>query len=571
MVGGGTAGLTLASRLVEQKAGSVAVIEAGTFYELSNGNLSHIPALDYYWISPEPVDSSWQPGADWGYVTEPQVGQNNKQYHYARGKMLGGSSARNYMIYHRQTEGVHQKWADAVDDDSYAWDAFFPFYKKSVDFSPPNNRVRIANATPSYDPGAFKGGKNPALSVGYPNYVHSFATWAVKGLEQIGIPIRKNAFHAGGLLGQAYNTLTIQPDTMVRESSASAFLPRSLDDADFYVYQLTLAKKILFDDDKKATGVQVETLGRNYTLTARKEVILSAGAFGSPQLLQVSGVGPSELLSSLGIPVVADRPGVGQNMEDHVTTGIAHRVNVVTGSALGTVPGFFAEQTTLFATRGEGMLTNPYLDVLGWENFPKATRGQLLPADTRKLLESEYPQDWPEMEYMVVGVPVGTVDPTDRANYASLSFAITTPQSRGTVNITSPDAAVHPAIDPRFLTAKADVDVAVAAFKRIRQFWNTKAMRTIRIPGVNGTESSSELFPGAEIETDDEIAALIRNNSQTVWHASCTCRMGKEDDETAVVDSQARVYGVKGLRVVDAAAFPFLPPGHPQAVVCKFL
>ncbi|KAI1406982.1 glucose-methanol-choline oxidoreductase [Hypoxylon sp. FL1857] len=560
VVGGGNAGLTLASRLVEQKAGSVAVIEAGTFYELSSGNITDVPATAPTWAGSSAQD--WQPLADWGYITTPQAGASNRSMHYPRGKMLGGCSARNFLIYHRATRGAYQKWADKVSDNSYTFDNLLPYFEKSLNFTPPHQQIRAQNATPDYAVSALGTGDGP-LSLTFPNWAYAFPTWAAKAFSQIGIHPRKEGFMNGGLLGQAWAMFTIDGTTMTRSSSETAFLQHSLDDPNYYVYMLTHAKKVLFDQSKTATGVLVETDDFEYTISARKEVILSAGVIGSPQLLQVSGVGPADLLNSLKIPVIADRPGVGHNMEDHVVFGITQGVNVITASSLGN-PAFMAEQVRLFDDKAQGLLTSPGADLIGWEKLPNKTRSGLSNT-TRSILANDYPADWPEVEYVTFSAYYGNgsvitdADPHDGTSYATMGVAITMPQSRGSVTISSPDAKDAPDINPGFLTDRADIEVAIGGFKRAREFWKSPALRGLTI--------GKEAFPGPQVRTDAQIEAAIRRNFQTVYHGSCTCAMGKPDDPNAVVDPQARVYGVKGLRVVDAAAFPLLPPGHPQATI----
>ncbi|CAJ2505540.1 Uu.00g129340.m01.CDS01 [Anthostomella pinea] len=562
IVGGGTAGLTVATRLVEQNAGSVAIIEAGTFYELGQSNISQVPADTAFYNGKDPDD--WQPRTDWGYVTTPQAGAFYGSLHYPRAKMLGGCSGRNYMIYHRATSGAYDKWADTVEDPSYAFDSFLPYLEKSVNFTGPNADLRLANATPSYDISALENGEGP-LSVTYPNYAYAYATWAVNGLKEIGLNVRQG-FQNGELFGQSYSMFTINADTMLRESSETAFLRSSLDNTNYYLYDLTMAKKVIFNGTT-ATGVLVDTLGREYTISARKEVIVSSGSIGSPQLLQASGVGPSDLLNSLSIPVVSDLPGVGQNFQDHILFGVTHRVNSPTASSLSGDPAYAAEQSRLFLQQAAGALTSPATDVLAFEKLPNNTRAALSNT-TRAVLDAEYPADWPEVEYISLAAYMGDFvlplasDPDDGHNYAALAVVLCKPRSRGSVNITSADTSVHPALNPGFLTDRADVEVAVAGFKRARQFWATKAM------AVDGYADPEEAYPGAEaVQTDAEIENSIRRSFQTIFHGAATCAMGPAGDPKAVVDPQARVYGVQGLRVVDASAMPFLPPGHPQSTI----
>ncbi|QSZ35459.1 hypothetical protein DSL72_008329 [Monilinia vaccinii-corymbosi] len=561
VVGGGNAGLTIAMRLAEAEAGTVAVVEAGTFYEISNGNNSQIPFLDTIFIGTDAND--WQPQIDWGYQTTPLLGAFNKSIHYARGKTLGGSSARNFMLYQRGTVGSFQKWADQVGDDAYEWDNFLPFYQKSINFTAPDMNLRFANSTPAFV--ASEAAKFPAtgpLSLTWPNYAQAFGSWAIEGLAQIGIPVIPG-FLGGSLMGSSYAAATLDAQKMTRESSETSFLRAGLQFPDLKVYHLSLAKKILFDESKKATGVLLETSGYPFTLTAKKEVILSAGAFGSPQLLLASGVGPAAELSAVGIDVIADRPGVGKNMQDHPYYGITYRVNAPTSSKISSDPAFAAEQASLYEkTPAAGMYTSTNTDVLGWEKIPAKYKSKW--SNETQAALAEYPADWPEVEYLSVSafpgkLLIGGTDPGDGFNYATISAALISPRSRGTITITSPDTNVAPLIDPGFLTEQSDIDIMIASFKRVREFFATDALQSFVI--------GDEYFPGFNTSTDAQIEDAIRSSFSPVWHASCTCSMGRVNDTNAVVDSQARVIGVSGLRVVDAAAFPLLPPGHPMSTV----
>ena len=216
------------------------------------------------------------------------------------------------MAYQRGTVGSYSRWADQVGDQSYTFSNFLPYFEKSLNFTPPNASKRAANSTPEYDASTLGQGNGP-LSVTIPNYAQAYSSWVQKGLQEIGIQPRKG-FTSGGLFGSAYSIATIEATLQTRESSESGFLQPALTNPDLTVYTQTLATNIIFDSNKVATGVQVNTAGKIYSLSASKEVIISAGAFQSPQLLMVSGVGPQSTLSQFNIPIVADRPGVGQNM-----------------------------------------------------------------------------------------------------------------------------------------------------------------------------------------------------------------------------------------------------------------
>lgn len=469
------------------------------------------------------------------------------------------------MVYQRGTVGSMQKWADQVGDDSYEWDNFLPFYQKSVNFTSPDMTLRSANSTPSFvaaDAASFPA--TGPLSVTWSHYAQAFGTWAIEGLSQIGMPVIPG-FLGGNLIGTSYPTFTLDAEKMTRESSETSFLRVGMTSPDLKVYTLSMAKKILFDESKKATGVLVETGGYPFTLSATKEVILSAGVFGSPQLLMASGVGPADELSAVGIDVIADLPGVGKGMQDHLFTGVGYRVNAPTISRLVNDPVYAAEQLEMYeSTPAAGMYSSPDTDVLGWEKIPEKYRSQWS-NETQKAL-AEYPADWPEVEYIAISSFLGNqviegTDPNDGFNYATLAIALVAPRSRGSLTITSADTNVAPLIDPGFLTEQSDVDIMVAAVKRVREFYATDALQSFVI--------GDEYFPGSNISTDAQIEDFVRTSFNTIWHATSTCSMGPINDTNTVVDTQARVLGVSGVRVVDAAAFPLLPPGHPMSTVCK--
>ncbi|KAJ5145865.1 uncharacterized protein N7515_000429 [Penicillium bovifimosum] len=555
VVGGGTAGSAIATRLAQNNF-TVVLIEAGRYYE--RGSLIEIPAAAVVPVGSDPTTSSPE---DWGFVTRNQPGANGRAIHYARGKCLGGSSALNFMVYQRPTRQSMELWATAVNDRSYRFDEVLPFYKKSVTFTPPNTNYRAANASTSYDPSSYDSSGGP-LQVSYANFAMPFSSWMGLGMEAIGIPMARD-FNLGTIMGAQYCSSTIDPANETRSSSEQSFLskvkPRSLT-----IYANTLAKKILFDEEKRATGVQVrDGLGNIANVSASKEVIISAGAFQSPQLLMVSGVGPSDQLQEHGIKALAHRPGVGQNMHDHPFVAPTYRVRVTTLTELATNSSYVAEQYINRLTNKSGILTNPVADFLAWEKIPRPSRA----AFSQRTLDNlaQFPPDWPEAEYVSGAGYVGNVSdllasqPRDGFQYASMLGVLITPLSRGNVTLKSADTTDLPVINPNWLDDEADQEVVIAMFKRMRQAFQSKDMEPVVI--------GEEYNPGPQVQTDEQILEFIRDNVMTIWHAACTCKMGTWDDEMAVVDSRARVYGVDGLRVVDASAFPFLPPGHPQSTV----
>ncbi|KAH0365104.1 putative choline dehydrogenase, partial [Aureobasidium melanogenum] len=550
VVGGGTAGLAMAARLSEDGSRSVAVIEAGTYYE-SFGNTSEIPLFDSTWTGKDPSDTN--PSVDWDFVTVPQKGVLGAEIHYPRGKCLGGSSARNYMGYLRGTKGSYQQWANMVGDKSYTYDNWLPYFQKSLNFTPPDMTKRASNATPQYDSSSL--GRGGPLSITFPNYAQAMSSWVQKGMQEVGIAV-SNGLTSGVLMGSSYVIVTLQGNQK-RESSETAFLTPASSRSNLKVYTNTMAKKIVFSG-KKAKGVLVSTGTQQYTLTAKHEVILAAGAFQSPQLLMVSGIGPAATLSKYNISVITDRPGVGQNLQDHILMGLSYRVNVITASAMAN-PAFAAQAANLSNTQQSGILTSPVGDFGGWEKLPSHLRSNLSSATLSVL--NALPQDWPEIEFLSMGGYLGYQEngsqPTDGYDYATVAIALEAPQLRGSVSISSADASDAPVIDPAWLTSPIDQEVALAGYRRVCEIFATKAIA----PALIGPEA----FPGAQVSSDADLLQLIKQSVGSVFHASCTCAMGKRDDKNAVVDSNANVIGVKGLRVVDASAFPFLPPGHPMA------
>ena len=568
VVGGGNAGLTIASRLAENKTASVAVVEAGGFYEIDNGNKSIVPGYSTFYTGSDPND--FQPLIDWGFRTTPQSGVDNRVLHYARGKTLGGSSARNYMLYQRATTGSLQRWVDELGDESYTFDNMLPYYQKSCNYTPPN-QDRYTNSTNLQNPKAFTSSGGP-LEVSFSNSVDAFGTWARKAFIAMGMK-QIDGFNMGRLMGSDYATLTINPKNSHRSSSETSFLREALNSGSgLVVYKNTMGQKILFDSDKVANGVQVSTGGSfgtpsvNFTLSARKEVILSAGAFQSPQLLMVSGIGPCDELSKFGIQCLVNLPGVGKNMQDHPIFGIAHRVNVLTASASANNKTVAAQGAEQYLKDGTGPLAIFGPGYYGWEKLPKPYRSHLSASSIKSL--STFPADWPEIEWLPVGAYNGynlnkqTADPLDGHNYATINTALVAPLSRGTVSLAGSDMNTPPLIDPKWLADPADMDLAVQAFKRQRQVWAELAKL--------GVADSAEAFPGSNITSDKDIREIIKQSMTTVYHASCTCKMGRKNDTMAVLDSSARVYGVQGLRVVDASSFPHLPPGHPQSLAYAF-
>ncbi|KAJ5900092.1 Dehydrogenase patE [Penicillium taxi] len=557
VVGGGTAGLTISTRLA-QHGFQVAVIEAGGYYELE-WPLSMIPGAAIIGVG---ADISTSSSVDWNFVVHDEPGANYRDIHYPRGKCLGGSSAVNFLMYQRPSKDTMTRWADLVDDPSYLFDNILHLFKKTVTFTPPSLRSACARAL--FNDSAFDPYGGP-LHVSYPQDRMPFSTWVREGMKEVRIE-EAHDFNSGSLMGHQFCTMTIRPTDGIRSSSESAFRQDLLHlqkSRNLRIFKKTLVKRVLFDDQNRAIGVEVK---RNwmwkYNLMASREVILSAGAFQSPQLLMVSGVGPADKLEEHGIPVIANRPGVGENMWDHPFFGPSYPVKVRTFTALTHDLGWLLTQIKKYFFHHRGLLTNPSTDYLAFEKIPQSLRGNLSSQDEDSL--AWFPQDWPEVEYLAASAYVGNfsnpfLQQPHSGEYGSIIGSLVAPTSRGKVTIQSDDTADAPIIHPNWLDTAVDQKIAVALYKRIRNIYQTEAMQFI----LDGPES----FPGQDVQSDAEILDVIKSTLMTIYHAACTCKMGLRNDSMAVVDSRSRVFGVSGLRVVDASAFPILPPGHPQSTV----
>lgn len=447
------------------------------------------------------------------------------------------------MGYTHTAEGALQMWADEVGDKSYAYGASSHYYRKSMNFTAANTKSRPANVTTIEAPGtAAVGGP---LDVTYSSWAQSFSTWVARSMIAVGIP-STNAFINGRLNGSSWLTSTLNPRNGHRESAATAYLEPVVGRPNLHIFDSTLGERILFDGNKVARGLQVTTAKRTYTLAARREVIVSGGAFQSPHLLLVSGVGPAELLREHGIKVVADRPGVGQNLQDHVFYGITYRVGVETASALqyGDAQALAVAE---FNANGTGPLASPGGDFAGYEKLPQDLRASFAPATLEEL--ADLPADWPEMQYLTLPTYVGdfqtvsTGSPQDGYMYATLLATLIAPSSRGNVSISSPRMADPPLINPNWMTTQRDVDLVIGGFKRLRQILTSPAMANVTI--------GPEYYPGAQVQTDDQIHRQIQDSFNTMYHASSSCKMGRPSDPNAVVDNHARVYGVRNCEFSD--------------------
>ena len=482
------------------------------------------------------------------------------------------------MIYNRGTIDSFSVWADAVNDSSWRFEGLLPYFANGCNLTTVNasQPYRAANASDiplPANPATYNTTGGP-LHISYPRFSPAFSSWIQLSMRALGFSDQQD-FISGHLLGAQYAPVTVDPEGQVRSSSQESYLNAALRSQrqNLKVYTHSLAKQIIFNDGNNATGVRLMSeRGQSYVLSARREVVVSAGAFHSPQLLMVSGIGPKDQLDQFNIPVLADRPGVGQNMWDHLDFGPTYRVNVE-----GVTYSFSqsnAQAAQEYIANRTGILTNPGVEFIGWEKLPAAFRKNLTTSAQNDL--AQFPADWPEIEYETTEAPLDVG--LNGVAYGTVIAIPVTPLSRGTVTLASNDTADLPIINPNWLTHPTDQQLAVQALKRARQMFETPVVQPVLI--------GEEVAPGKNVASDADLLEWIENNAYQNWHASCTCesldtlrlclgtkhftgKMGNMTDPMAVVDSKARVIGVNNLRVVDASAFALLPPGHPQSTVCR--
>jgi choline dehydrogenase len=411
------------------------------------------------------------------------------------------------MMYNRPTKGAYQFWADKVGDQAYTWDNMAPFLERSMQFST-NVQHRPANATPLYNASVFSLTGGP-LHVSYPGYVYPIAYYGSKAFSSIGLK-EIPGFTTGDLHGWGWWQFTIDPNTGLRSSSESSFLAQTLGRLGLTIYVNSMARNIIFSN-KTAVGVNITNYGQQpFTLTARKEVIVSAGIYNSPQLLMVSGIGPKQTLDKFNIPVVSNLQGVGQNTRDScAVNGPIYEIDAV---SYGTwqQPDMLEQAVQMYYNNSSGPLTNIGLDIGAYEKLPASSRANLSSGALKDL--ADFPSDWPEVEYMLEGVEALSLKSDTNKSYATISVIMVATTSRGNMTIRSASNLDPPIINPNWLRNTTDREVAVQAFRRARQAWKA-------IPISVG----EEVFPGANITTDADLLKAIEQNLVPTHHGTASC------------------------------------------------
>jgi len=485
IVGAGSAGCALAHRLSEDGDREVLLLEAG---EPDNREEIHAPPR-----FPELYSSA----VDWDYHTVPQSELNDRRLYHPRGKTLGGSSSLNGMIYIRGHPSDYDDWAE-LGNDGWGYEDILRYFKRAEHFEPGDDEYH---------------GEGGPLNVAEQVEPHPVSEALVDAMAEVGIDHNPD-FNADGQTGSGFYHLT-QKDGE-RCSSAAAYITPALDRANLTVETEAQVTSVTFDDDR-AVGVEYQQDGTTRTAEARQEVVLSAGAINSPQLLMLSGIGPAEHLRDHGIEVRADRPGVGRDLQDHLKLGVVY------------------EQTD----------------------------GPPAPAPTSNVVETgcfvRTDDDLPAPNLQFHNAPVYLLEhglgvPDDDRTFFTMMPTQIRPESSGTVRLASADPHDAPIIDPKYLSADGDIEPLVEGVKLARDIADTDALAPYCGP---------EIHPGPDVTSDEGIREFVRNHASTVYHPVGTCKMGV--GEMAVVDDALRVRGVDGLRVVDASVMPRIVGGNTNA------
>ncbi len=522
IVGAGTAGCLLANRLSANASKRVLLIEAG---RKDDYHWVHIPVGYLYCIG--------NPRTDWLYNTEPAAGLNGRSLRYPRGKVLGGCSSINGMIYMRGQSRDYDHWAEVTGDARWRWDSSLPYFKRHEDH--------------------YKGGDALHGAGGEWRVEKQRLSWEVldafaQAAVQAGIPATDD-FNRGSNEGVGY--FEVNQKSGWRWNTAKAFLrPTCYGRPNFEMWTSAQVSKLLMETlpngQQRCTGVEVWNGSEKVTAQASQSVVLTAGAIGSPQLLQLSGIGPGALLQQHGVKTVVDLPGVGENLQDHLQIRAVFKVK-----------GVKTLNTLANSWWGKAAIGLEYL-------FKQSGPMSMAPSQLGAFTRSDPSQAWPNIEYHVQPLSLDAFgEPLHPFPAFTASVCNLNPSSRGSVHIQSANFAQAPLIAPNYLSTDADRQVAADSLRITRRIAAQPALAKYQ---------PEEWKPGTQFESDEDLARLAGDIGTTIFHPVGTARMGRLDDPLAVVDPELRVRDgrggvVRGLRVVDASVMPTITSGNTNSPV----
>ncbi|MDB5959090.1 MAG: choline dehydrogenase [Massilia sp.] len=513
IVGAGTAGCLLANRLTRNKDHKVLLIEAGG-------------KDDYLWIH-IPVGylhCIGNPRTDWLYQTEPDAGLGGRSLIYPRGKVLGGSSSINGMIYMRGQKGDYDHWADLTGDPSWRWDQVLPLFMQTENHHAGASRLHGAD-------GEWRVEKQRL-------------SWQIldafrEAADQVGIP-KIDDFNGGDNEGSAY--FEVNQKRGIRWNTAKAFLrpvaqrPNLTIKTGCHVERLLIDKNDKSDNGAVCRGVEFSGGGKRFTATAQRETLLAAGAIGSPTILQLSGVGPAAALHALGITPLVDRAGVGENLQDHLQLRMVYKV-----SKARTL------NTTAASWFGKMKIGLEY-------TLRQSGPMSMAPSQLGAFAKSDPAQPSANLQYHVQPLSLEKFgDPLHPFPAFTASVCNLRPSSRGHVRLASGDSTAAPRISPNYLSTAEDRKVAASAVTLTRKIVAAPALAKY---------GPVEYKPGLAYTSEEQLAEAAGLIGTTIFHPVGTCKMGASGDPLAVVGSDLKVFGVAGLRVIDASVMPTITSGN---------
>lgn len=502
IVGAGSAGCALAGRLAERRGSTgtrILVLEAGPADTDPN---IRVPAA---------FPATFKTEVDWDYSSTPQAGLGGERFYMPRGRVYGGSSSINAMIYMRGNPATFDMWAKV--NPGWSWEEVLPLFKRAE-----SNERGASDAH----------GADGPLSVSDHVETNPLTLAMADAAHERGYP-RNDDFNDGHQEG--FGPFQVTQQAGMRCSAATAYLHPAIAAGTLTVVGQALVHRVVIEDGR-AVGVVVEHEGHLRTVTATAEIILAGGAFNTPQLLMLSGIGPRAELASHGIETVVELPGVGQNLQEHYMLPVAYECTQPVTLAHAGEP----EQAALLA-EGKGMLTSNIGEGGGFVSLEPTA---LVPE-----LQFHFAPTW--------FIKDGTI--TSDGEGFSMLPSLVQPRSRGTVTLASADPHEKVVVDPAVFDVESDIDVLVKGIEIARDIMTAPAMDHYR---------GKEVLPGPEVQTVEERKEYIRKYVQTIYHPVGTCKMGT--DPMAVVDPQLRVHGIAGLRVADASVMPAATNANTNAV-----
>lgn len=558
VVGAGASGLTVANRLSENSKVNVLVIEAGSLD--NNEDFITIPGLAGGAIGTK---------YDWNttYAASPDLGGRIAKI--PQGKVVGGSTKLNRMVFDRGSRSDYDGW-EALTFKGWNFASLLPYFKKNEKFTPPTPEIQ-SEYNIQYDPKNY--GNNGPMQVTFSPFFWPTTRNIVKATQALGIPINDQA--SGNAFGGYFCPHNLDPNTVTRSSAEEAYYDSAVTRPNYHLLVGNQVSRIVTSksrDNVKVTAVEFATsaAAEKKSVKVKKEVILAAGTLHTPQLLQVSGIGDAALLKSINVSTVVNLPSVGHNLHDHLLLSVVNGLNTtILTNILTTNTTFAAQARQEYDTQKNGPLSSPtgdFLLFLPVSTYSNATQDILLQATTGGAQASLPANTPPEvakgytLQYESLNKKLEAPDSAFlEVIWADgvMVLGLQHPYSRGSVKAASSNIFDAPIADPGFL--RNPVDLAL-----LRQGVHF-ARKLAKTPGI-AELNLSELVPGAQVTSDADIDAWIRKSVATLYHPAGSCKLGPRE-LGGVVDDQLKVYGVQGLRIVDASIIPMLPASHLMTTV----